>query len=108
MRNSGGNGYLQKKAREREERLRRQGVLTQMMMDAVVIAANETFGRRGDIIKTLCANTMTVFDEIAAVTVEDAKDDPQFEYAKAKLDERLEKILGKHFQPWEVRYAKDG
>lgn len=32
------------------------------------------------------------------------KDDPEFAYAKAKIDERLKQINGKHFQPWEVRY----
>lgn len=87
------------------KRLKRQDTLTQMMLDAMVIAANETFGRKGDIIRDLCANTMTAFDEIARMTVKDARDDPDFEYAKAKLDERLKYILGEHFQPWEERYG---
>ena len=82
--------------------------MTQMMLDAVVIGANETFGRRGGIIRDLCANTMTAFDEIARLTVADSKDDPEFIYAKTKLDERLHEILGEHFQPWDVRYNQGG
>ena len=102
---SGGNTYLKKRAEEKEKQLRRQDTLTQMMLDAMVIAANETFGRKGDIIRDLCANTMTAFDEIARMSVEDAKDDPDFVYAKSKLDERLKYILGDDFQPWEERYG---
>lgn len=42
---------------------------------------------------------------IVGLMSEDQKDDPDFEYAKAKVDERLKPICGEHFQPWEVRYS---
>lgn len=103
---SGGNGYLQKKAQEKAERLKRQDTLTQMLLDAVVLADNEIFHRTGDIVAKHCAAVLTALDEISHATLEDAKDDKEFIYAKTKLDERLEKILGKHFQPWDERYRK--
>ena len=105
---SGGNGFVKKMEAAREIRARREQTLTQMMLDAMCIGANETYHRREDSIRDLCANTMTAFHEIAELTVEEAKDDPEFERAKAVLDERLKKIMGRHFQPWEVRYRRDG
>lgn len=42
--------------------------------------------------------------EIATFLVEDAQYDPKAVYAKAKVDERLQKICGDKFQPWEERY----
>ena len=38
------------------------------------------------------------------MTLTDAKDDKSLEYTKAKLDARLEELLGEDFQPWEERY----
>ena len=93
-------------ARElQRRRMKRQDTLTQMMLDAACLAANETFHRKGEIIKEFCGNVMVFLDEIAQLAVDDAKDDPNFEYAKAKLDERLEYILGEYFQPWGKRYG---
>ena len=43
-------------------------------------------------------------DDMMRMVAADGKDDPEFVYAKAKIDERLKQINGKHFQPWEVRY----
>jgi len=43
---------------------------------------------------------------IFGIMYDDQKDDPDFEYAKAKIDERMQKIRGEHFQPWEGRYGK--
>ena len=100
----GPSNFQKKLAAAQEIRMKRQDTLTQMMLDSMVIAANQTFKRKGDIIRDLCANTMEVFNEIARLTVEDAKDDPAFEYTKAKLDDHLRYILGEHFQPCEERY----
>ena len=103
----GANTYLQKKEMEKQVRLRRQDILTQMCLDAACISVNETFNRKGEIVKVFCQNMMDAFNEIARMTVEDARDDPEFEYAKTKLDERLKYIMGDNFQPWEQRYNQD-
>ena len=102
---SGGSAYLKKQAEEKEKRLRRQEVHTQMLTDAACIAVNATFHCKGQKVTDFCRNMMVAFDEIARMTVEDAKDDPDFVYAKSKLDERLKYILGDDFQPWEERYG---
>lgn len=101
---SGGNTYLLKQAEEKRKRLKRQDVLTQMCLDAAMIAANETFQRKGSIIIEFAAKMMSIFEEIAINTVEDAKDDPEFIYTKTKLDERLKSILGDSYQCWDERY----
>lgn len=33
-------------------------------------------------------------------------DDPDTEFARAKLDEKLRQIFGEDFHPWEVRYSR--
>lgn len=78
---------------------------TQMCMDAAMIAANEVFNMG----PTRCKDFADAFSEAlcstAETTVEDAKSDKKLWYTKEKLDERLKKICGEHFVPWEVRYG---
>lgn len=42
--------------------------------------------------------------EMARMIVDDAKDDPDLAYTREKVDQRLRKICGEKFDPWEVRY----
>lgn len=78
---------------------------TQMCMDAAMIAANDVFNMG----PTRCTDFANAFSEalntIAKTTVDDAKSDKSLWYTKDKLDERLKKICGEHFVPWEVRYG---
>lgn len=89
-----------------EKKRQRQDILTQMCADAAAIAANEVFHRNGKIVQEFIVKMMETLDEIAHITVSDAKDDPNFEYAKATLDRRLQSILKDAFQPWDERYGK--
>lgn len=44
---------------------------------------------------------------MARRVVDDQMDDPEFVYAKAKIDEQIRAIVGPDkFQPWEVRYGE--
>ena len=44
--------------------------------------------------------------DIARRVVDDQMDDPEFVYAKAKIDEQIRAIVGEDkFSPWEVRYG---
>ena len=77
---------------------------TQMCLDAAMIAANEVFNMG----PTRCTEFANAFSDalntIAKTTVEDAKSDKNLWYTKDKLDERMKKICGEHFVPWEERY----
>ena len=72
--------------------------------DAALLAANEVFHRRGEKIVEFNNVFVRWVNEIAKMTMEDAKDDKSLEYTKAKVDERLKEILGKDFVPWDERY----
>lgn len=81
-------------------------VALQMAKDVADIAANEVFGMaEGRAEKWTKVYSETLNDMMQMVS-QDGKDDPEFIYAKTKIDERLKQINGKHFQPWEVRYAE--
>lgn len=44
---------------------------------------------------------------MARRVVDDQMDDPEFVYAKAKIDEQIRAIVGpEKFSPWEVRYGE--
>lgn len=76
----------------------------QWASDAALLAANEVFHRRGDKLAEFHAAFVRVTNEIANMTLEDAKDDKTMEYTKTKVDEQLQKILGDKFVPWNERY----
>lgn len=41
------------------------------------------------------------------MVVDDQKDDKEFVYSKAKIDEQIKLIVGnENFQPWEERYGE--
>lgn len=77
---------------------------SQMCLDAAIIACNDVFNMG----PTRCMEFVEAFNSalktIATMTVEDGKNDKELWFTKRKLDERLEKICGEHFEPWEKRY----
>ncbi len=80
-------------------------IAMQMGLDAGMIAANEVLqmgaGRAGKFQKAY----IETVNEISRMTVDDAKADPEFVWTKAKVDERIKKIVGEDkFVPWEERY----
>ena len=79
----------------------------QVVQDAACFAANEVFqmgqGRAPD----FCASIRDHTNNILRLMDEDLRDDGDFEYTKAKVDEKLKRIVGeKNFTPWEERYSK--
>lgn len=97
--------YAVKLAMERQHRADMTRQCFQYADDALMIVCNEVFGMgAGRARKVHEAFTKTV-NEIAELVCTDSKDDKEFIYAKAKIDERLRQIVGdENFQPWEVRY----
>ena len=84
---------------------KRLDMTTQMCLDAAMIAANSVLqmgkGRAVEFGKVY----MAAVNEIATLTINDAKDDPDFIYAREVLDRKLKRIVGEeNFDPWEVRY----
>lgn len=69
-----------------------------------MIAANEVFNRRGEKLVEFVTTFMERVQEIANMTVEDAKGDKSLEYTKAKVDGVLKDLLGESFVTWEERY----
>ena len=77
----------------------------QLCSDILLIAANAEFGFGPERLKKLHETYKAVWDEYAELILSDAKYDNSIEYAKGKIDMKLEQILGEHFTPWEVRYG---
>ena len=99
------NEYLRRlKAQQAAELRHQRMVAVQFCTDAAVIAAHDTFNRRGEKLVEFMANFMELVQEIASMTVEDAKGDKSLEYTKAKVDGVLKDLLGEAFVPWEERY----
>lgn len=100
------NEYLLKLQAKKEAEMRYQRMVAiQFCTDAAVITAHRIFNRRGEKLVEFATAFMEMVQEIANMTVEDAKADKDLEYTKAKVDAALEAALGKeHFAPWEERY----
>ena len=99
------NAYLLKLQAEKAAELRLQRLFTmQWCADAAILAANDVFQRRGEKLVEFMEAFIKYSNEIATVTLDDAKDDKTLEYTKTKLDTRLQALLGDAFQPWEERY----
>ena len=99
------NNFLNKIAREREIALQTRTKFTlQMSLDAALIAAADTFGIGEKRAKQFMDQYAAVYNELATMILDDAKSDREIQYTKAKVDDRLKKICGKYFCPWEERY----
>lgn len=85
---------------------RRMDMLLQMGQDAGMIAAHETLGMGPGRAVQFCVAYREAMNGIARMVVDDQKDDEEFWYAKAKVDEQIRAIVGEdHFAPWDERYG---
>lgn len=101
------NAFLERVAAEKAAACRIQRLFTiQQCEDMMLIAVNEAFGLGPERAPKLREKYREVFREYAEFAVEDGKDDPDIEYTKGKLDQRLASILGDAFVPWEDRYPE--
>lgn len=99
------NAYLaRQQARMAAEIQYHRHFTMQWCADAAILAAHEVFQRKGDIIVEFFKAYKRLAEEIAQMTLDDAKDDRTIDYTKGKLDKQLKEILGDNFQPWEERY----
>lgn len=96
------NAYLKSIQEAIDKKLAERSLFTlQMASDAAVLAANDIFGAGEERAAKFHKAMTDYFFKICKMTTEDSKD---IEYTKVKLDEALERVLGKNFEPWDVRY----
>lgn len=106
MRRKKNPDYLAKlQAKKAAEQAARTFVDTQMALDAAVIAANNTFHRKGEIIIEFVNEFNKVYHEMSLILMEDAKSDEELSYTKEKVDAKLKYIFGEgNVLPWNERY----
>lgn len=81
-------------------------MLMQMGQDAAMIAAHDVLQMGPGRARDFCNAYIEAMNSMSRMVVEDQRDDKEFVYAKAKIDEQIEAIVGpENFQPWEVRYG---
>ena len=81
-------------------------MLLQMGQDAAMIAAHDVLQLGPGRAEGFCVAYREAINDIARRVVDDQMDDPEFVYAKAKIDEQIRAIVGPdRFAPWEVRYG---
>ena len=84
---------------------RKLNVTMQMCFDVAVITANDVFKMGAGRAKVFEQKYSENFAKICAMLVED-ENDPDLEYSRAKIDERLREIVGaENFQEWDERYG---
>lgn len=92
-------------AKYRKRFLSKMDILLQMAQDAAMIAANDVFSMGPVRAVKFGAAFRDAMNDMGRMVVEDAEDDSEAVYAKAKIDERLMAIVGaENFCPWEERY----
>lgn len=101
------NAYIAKIEAKYEAKFRtRVSMLMQMGQDAAMIAANDVLKMGKGRAKAFCEAYILAVNDMAVMMTDDQKDDKEFVYAKAKLDEKLRQIVGdENFVPWEGRYG---
>ena len=82
-------------------------MLLQMSQDAAMIAAHDVLQLGPGRAEAFCVAYREAINDMARRVVDDQMDDPEFVYAKAKIDEMIKSIVGpEKFVPWEVRYGE--
>lgn len=89
-----------------EARYRRKlDVMMQMCFDVAVITANDVFKMGAGRAPVFEQKYTENYAKICAMLIED-ECDPDLEYSRAKIDERLKEIVGaENFVPWDNRYG---
>ena len=82
-------------------------MLLQMSQDAAMIAAHDVLQLGPGRAEAFCIAYREAINDMARRVVDDQMDDPEFVYAKAKIDEQIRAIVGpEKFAPWEERYGE--
>ena len=102
------NAYLAQLAQRMQDRARvSQYVNERQSLDALIVAINDEFGFGAERINRLISRYIEKRKEIADMFLDDRyrNKDKEIAYAKAKLDKRLQSIMGQDYPEHDVRYT---
>lgn len=74
----------------------------QYAMDAACIALNLKEGWGAERLRRFCTDYLEIYEEIRSL---ERADTPDLEYAKAKVEQALQRACGKYYVPREQRYG---
>lgn len=78
----------------------------QIVQDAAFLAAADVFQMGPGRCEAFGAAIRDYVNEIASTMCTDQEGDPEYVYTREKVDQRMRKICGDKFEPWEVRYGE--
>ena len=110
MSNKPKNAYLAQLEQRMQDRARvSQYVNERQSLDALIIAINDEFGFGAERIGRLISKYIDTRIEVADMFMDDryVNKDKDIAYAKAKLDKRLQSIMGPDYPEHEDRYVVD-
>lgn len=110
MSNKPKNAYLAQLEQRMQDRSRvSQYVNERQSLDALIIAINDEFGFGAERIGRLISKYIDTRIEIADMFLDDRRknNDKELTYSKAKLDKRLQSIMGADYPGHEDRYVVD-
>ena len=102
------NAYLARLEQEKQDRARiAQYVNERQSLDALIVAINDEFGFGAERINRLIARYIETRKEIADMFMDDRykNKDKELAYSKAKMDKRLQSIMGPDYPEHDVRYT---
>lgn len=85
--------------------LHKLNIALQMAEDACLIATSEVRGLGPDNAELLRIEFRRTVNSICHLLAEDGKDDPDTEWSRAKVDQRLAEIEGDKARDWDARMA---
>ena len=108
MPNKPKNAYLAQLEQRMQDRARvSQYVNERQSLDALIVAINDEFGFGAERITRLVSRYIEKRKEIADMFLDDRhkNNDKELAYAKAKLDKRLQSIMGSDYPEHDARYT---
>lgn len=81
--------------------------LQQMCIDAAFFAAADVFQMGPGRCEAFGQAMVDYLHEMAGMMINDGRNDAELAYAFGKVDQRMQKICGEKFEPWEVWYGKE-
>ena len=102
------NAYLAQLEQRMQDRARvSQYVNERQSLDALIVAINEEFGFGAERINRLISRYIETRKEIADMFLDDRhkNKDKELAYSKAKMDKRLQSIMGADYPEHDVRYT---
>ena len=108
MSNKPKNAYLAQLEQRMQDHSRvSQYVNERQSLDALIIAINDEFGFGAERIGRLISKYIDTRIEVADMFMDDryVNNDKEIAYAKAKLDKRLQSIMGPDYPEHDVRYT---